>query len=946
MPNTRTDSEADNARVLLQLISDLCAELRSQALVEPVTLDSTLERDLGLDSLSRAELFSRVEGRFRVSLAEQAFADAETPRDLLRAITQAAAAAGAAAPTAAAFKAKTQRQQDVVDPAPATARTLVDILAWHVERHPGRVHIQFYSDDSTGETLTYGQLWRGARAVAAGLQRRGLNPGQTVILMLPTGTAYFCSFFGILLCAAIPVPIYPPARRSQLEDHVRRQTDILNNCQASMLITAEDSKALARLLQAQVASLRHVVTIASLQQAGTDPAPVELNASDIAFIQYTSGSTGNPKGVILTHPNLLGNIRAFGRVMDASSRDVFVSWLPLYHDMGLIGAWLGSLYYGALLVSMSPIAFLGRPQRWLWAIHRYGGTLSAAPNFAYELCLGKIPDEALQQLDLSSWRLALNGAEAVSPHTVRAFCRRFEPFGFRAKAMYPVYGLAENSVGLAFPDPDSGPRIDRIRRDLLMREGRALPAGTDDDQVQEFVCCGHALPGHEIRIVDDAGRELPDRYQGRLQFKGVSATSGYYRNAVKTRELFCGDWLETGDLAYRADGETYITGRIKDLIIRAGRNIYPEELENAVGDIPNVRKGRVAAFGLPDEESGTERLLIMAETRISEPAAREKLQRQVMETVTHILGEPPDDVILAAPGCLLKTSSGKIRRAACRELYRQGAGQSQAALWVQTGRLLFSSVRPQLRRLRRTALNHLFAGYGVLLFSGLGLIALLSTLLLPSYPQRWRTLGRLARLWAKLTATPLHITGIERLPVRSPCIYVANHASYLDVFVLTAALPHPVSFIAKQELQANPLLRRALDRLQTQYVHRQSREQSLADAQQAIGAIREGRSLLFFAEGTLQNSPGLMPFKMGAFITAASTGVPIIPIAIRGTRSMLRGNTWYAYHGAISLVIGEPVYPGTARQGDSQTWPIALQLREQCRAHILQHCREPDLARQ
>ncbi len=942
MPNTRTDSEADNARILLQLISDLCAELRAQALVEPVTLDSTLERDLALDSLSRAELFSRVEGRFGVSLPEQAFADAETPRDLLRAITQ--AAAGAAAPTAAAYKAKAQRQQDEVDPAPASAKTLVDILAWHVERHPTRVHIQFYSDDAEGETLTYGQLWRGARAVAAGLQRRGLNPGQTVILMLPTGTAYFCSFFAILLCGAIPVPIYPPARRSQLEDHVRRQTDILNNCQASMLITAEDSKTLARFLQAQVASLRQVVTVASLQQASIDPAPIELKANDIAFVQYTSGSTGNPKGVILTHQNLLGNIRAFGRVMGASSRDVFVSWLPLYHDMGLIGAWLGSLYYGALLVSMSPMAFLGRPQRWLWAIHRYGGTLSAAPNFAYELCLGKIPDEALQQLDLSSWRLALNGAEAVSPHTVRAFCRRFEPFGFRALAMYPVYGLAENSVGLAFPDPDSGPTIDRIERDPLMREGRALPARTDDDPVQEFVCCGHALPGHEIRIVDDAGRELPDRYQGHLQFKGISATSGYYRNAVKTRELFCGDWLESGDLAYRADGEIYITGRIKDLIIRGGRNIYPVELENAVGELPGVRKGRVAAFGLKDEDSGTERLIIMAETRITDPTAREKLQHNVLETVTRMLGDPPDEVILAAPGCILKTSSGKIRRTACSELYRQGAAQSQT-LWMQMGRLLLSSVRPQLNRLRRTALNHLFAGYGVLLFCGLGVIALLSTLLLPSYPQRWHTLSRLARLWAKLTATPLQITGLERLPARSPCIYVVNHASYLDVFVLTAALPHPLSFIAKQELQANPLLRRALGRLKTQYVNRQEREQSLADVQQAIGAIREGRSLLFFAEGTLQNSPGLMPFKMGAFITAAATGVPIIPIAIRGTRSILRGSSWYAYQGAISLVIGDPVDPGTTGQDDSQTWPVALKLRDQCRTHILQHCREPDLTR-
>ncbi len=943
MPNSRQGCDQNNIRVLLQLISDLCAELHSQPPTEPVTLDSILERDLALDSLSRAELFSRIEQRFQTRLPEQTFADAETPRDLLRAIASAEARAGMAPPRPAPAV-DARLQQDPLAAAPTSATTLLDVLAWHAERHPERIHIQFYSDDEAGETLTYGQLWQAARRIAAGLQHRGLTPGKSVILMLPTGPEYFCSFFGVLLSGAIAVPIYPPARRSQLEDHVRRQTDILNNCQASMLITAEESRTLARLLQAQVASLRQVVTVASLQQADTAPLPIELRADDIAFLQYTSGSTGNPKGVILSHRNLLSNIRAFGRIMGASSRDVFVSWLPLYHDMGLIGAWLGSLYYGALLVSMSPLAFLGRPQRWLWAIHRYGGTLSAAPNFAYELCLGKIPNDALQQLDLSSWRLALNGAEAVSPHTVRAFRQRFEPFGFGAHTMYPVYGLAENSVGLAFPDPQSGPIIDRIRRDTLMREGRALPADSATELVQEFVCCGHALPGHEIRIVDDAGRELPDRTQGHLQFKGPSATSGYYRNAVKTRELFCGDWLESGDLAYRADGEIYVTGRTKDLIIRSGRNIYPVELENAVGEMSGVRKGRVAAFGLPDKDSGTERLLIMAETRVTEPAAREKLQQRILETVTRILGEPPDEVILAAPGCILKTSSGKVRRAACSELYLQGAGQSPAQ-WLQLWRLLLSSVRPQLQRLRRRLQNHLFAGYGVALFCTLGIVALLSTLLLPSFAQRWRSLSRLAKLWARLTATPLHISGLERLPATSPCIYVANHASYLDVFVLTAALPHPVSFIAKQELQANRLLRRALDRLQTQYVNRQAQERSLADVQQAINAIGEGRSLLFFAEGTLQNSPGLMPFKMGAFITAAATGIPVIPIAIHGTRSILRGSSWYAYHGAITLTIGDPLDPGTSGQNDSQTWPAALRLRDQCRAHILQHCREPDLYR-
>jgi acyl-CoA synthetase (AMP-forming)/AMP-acid ligase II len=266
--------------------------------------------------------------------------------------------------------------------------------------------------------------------------------------------------------------------------------------------------------------VRQVLTPATLSETSSNASPAPVGPDDIALIQYTSGSTGNPKGVVLTHANLLANIRAMAQALQVTERDVFVSWLPLYHDMGLIGAWLGSLYVGFRLVIMSPPAFLTRPERWLWAIHRFRGTLSAAPNFAYELCLKRVDDAQLAHLDLSSWRLAINGAEAVSPDAVTHFIERCAQYGFRADAMMPVYGLAECALGLLFPPLGRGPLIDYVWREPFMLQRKAQPAPTDDPKPLRFVTCGRPLPGHEVRIVDELGLEIGESVEGRVEFKG------------------------------------------------------------------------------------------------------------------------------------------------------------------------------------------------------------------------------------------------------------------------------------------------------------------------------------------------------------------------------------------------------------------------------------------
>lgn len=263
---------------------------------------------------------------------------------------------------------------------------------------------------------------------------------------------------------------------------------------------------------------------------------------------------------------------------------------------------------------MSPLAFLAWPERWLWAIHRFRGTMSARPNFAYELCVKRIADARLAGLDLSSWRLAFNGAEAVSADTITRFAERFAPYGFRSDAVTPVYGLAESSVGLLFPPLGRGPLIERVRREPFMLHGQALPAAADDPNPLRFVACGRPLPGHEVRIVDETGLEVGERVEGRLEFKGPSATNGYHRNPEQTERLFHGAWLDTGDRAYSARCDVFVTGRVKDIIIRGGRHIYPDEVEEAMGALSGARKGCVAAFSSADPQSGTERLIVLAET--------------------------------------------------------------------------------------------------------------------------------------------------------------------------------------------------------------------------------------------------------------------------------------------------------------------------------------------
>jgi 1-acyl-sn-glycerol-3-phosphate acyltransferase len=900
-----------------------------------VTLASRLDRDLGIDSLGRTELVLRMERKFRVRLSVNAVAEMETVADLLKAVEQ-------GAPSdlkTSGIELSTFVPETPLIGQPDDAKTLTEMLDWHVENHPDHLHVTVLQDENTVlGTMSYRDLQTAARAVAQGLISRDIVPGDRIAMMLPTSTDFFASFFGILYAGAVPVPIYPPARMAQLEEHMRRQIVILRNAGARMLITVPEGRALAVLLRSQVETLEGVETVATLS---AERSPVPLPRTDdpeaLGLMQYTSGSTGDPKGVMLTHWGLIENVRAMGHAMEATSKDVFVSWLPLYHDMGLIGAWLGCCYFGARLYVMSPISFLVRPATWLWTMHKYRATFSGGPNFAYELCASRIPDEDLQGLDLSALRFMVNGAEPISPVTLRKFTDRFEKYGMNRGVPSPSYGLAENCVGLCFPPFGRGPKIDRIKREQLAKRGYAEPADAADADAFEVVACGHPIEKNEVRIVDDAGHELGERQEGRLEFRGPSMTKGYFRNEEKTRALFNDGWIDSGDRAYIAGGDIHITGRVKDIIIRAGRNTYPHEIEEQISAVPGIRKGGVAAFGSPDPATGTERLIVMAETKETNPEARAKLIAAAHEIVTAIAGSAADDIVLVPPRGVPKTSSGKVRRSSAKELYETGRTDvKEHGVWLQIARLAMSSAGRTATGLLRRVTDTLYAGWWYVV-TALGLVAaFIATMILPTLAMRWSALRGIVHAVLALTGIRVNVTGAENLP-KGNAVIPFNHTSYMDAVIIAAVLPGTPAFVAKKEFESQPFAGTFMRRLGVAFVERFDASASLADADKISGMAKEGRLFVFFPEGTFTRRAGLLGFYMGAFKVAADASLPVVPGVLRGVRTLLRGDQWFPRRTAIDVTIEPPIQPtGT-------DFTAMLALRDAARAAMLKHVGEPDL---
>jgi 1-acyl-sn-glycerol-3-phosphate acyltransferase len=911
---------------VLDVVCSLVAELDGARLRVPV-MDDLLDRDLGIGSLERVELLVRLERAFGFRLDDAIMAEAQSVRALAEAIANGAAVAdGSAAPLETLPPQVGLTSSSALSP-PQSARSLVDALRWHADRTPDRTHIYLRRDDGSEDVITYGRLLADATAVASGLRDGGVTKSEPVVLMLRTEYAFFAAFFGVLLAGAVPVPIYPPARADQILEYMRRQKAIVDNARARILVTFQDAQRMATLIRGQVSALDTITTVDALSAAGSVD-DVRMADDAPALIQYTSGSTGTPKGVLLSHGNLLANIRAIGDGLAVDPLDVCVSWLPLYHDMGLIGAWLAPLYFGIPVCIMSPVSFLGRPVRWLRAIHVHRGTVSAAPNFAFDLAARKIADDELAGLDLTSWRLALNGSELVSADTIDRFSRRFAPYGFKPQAMCPVYGLAESSVGLTMSAPGTLPRVDRIARAPFERERALQEADDDDPRPLCFVACGRSLPGHDVRIVDESDMEVPDRHEGHIQFRGPSMTSGYYRNPEATSAIMHSGWMDSGDLGYRSDGDLFITGRAKDVIIQGGRNVSAQEVEEVVSAVPGIRRGCVAAFGVHDAAFGTERLVVVAETRQRDGRAREALQRAVVGHVVATLGTPPDIVVIVNPRSVPKTSSGKIRRSAARDAFVRGTlGQTESVTkqWIGLGAAwLKDALGRSWRRARHVA------------FTARVVLALLMTL-----PALWiylslvppgRHARRAARRWSRLMVTlggvRVSVTGLSHLDSLKSGVLAVNHASYVDPIVLMATLPLDFCFVAKRRLADYPIIGTVIRKGGHLSIEKSDVTQKLASADDVVARLQRGDVLVVFPEGTFDRHNRLLPFRLGSFKAAVEARCPVVPVALGGTREMLRDGSWLFRRADIAVTIGQPLQP------EGSGWPEMVRLRDLTRDTI------------
>lgn len=560
----------------------------------------------------------------------------------------------------------------MIDPI-AGASTLREALEERVRRSGGVRWLTLYEKDRVSCTLTFAELQEGACAWAAALGERGVAPGDRVLLVLPTGRAFYEAYWGILEAGAVPVPAYPPVRLGRIAEYLQALAGTIQNCGAVTLITDDLIRPLIRPME-ELAGRPVRFLLPNDVRRGRAAPQVHVEPGAAGLLQYTSGSTGSQKGVVLTHANLLANLRAIGVGARLSSQDVAVSWLPLYHDMGLIGLMLGSIYWGIPLIALSPIDFLRKPSRWIRAVSDHRATVTAGPNFAYSLAARKVRDADLAGVDLTSWRVALCGAEPIYPSTIEGFTQRYAPLGFRPEAFFPAYGLAENTLAVSFSELDTRPRIEYLDAQALESEGRAERIAPGEG-ARAVVSCGRPLETVEVAIGGDDERPVGEGIRGEVLVRGPSVMAGYYGNAVATEATLRGGWLHTGDLGFLLDGRLYLCGRKKDMVIKAGRNYFAEDLEAAAARVEGVRAGGIAVFAAENGQRGTEEVVLVAE--VAAGADAEGLRDELRRVVAEVAGCRPDKVILVPPRTLPKTSSGKIQRFKARQWYLDGSLESR-----------------------------------------------------------------------------------------------------------------------------------------------------------------------------------------------------------------------------------------------------------------------------
>jgi fatty-acyl-CoA synthase len=548
----------------------------------------------------------------------------------------------------------------------------VPTLSSRVHALPGSGSITFVGAAAgaagRADRVEWGVLFDDARGVSASLQARGVGPGSRVAVLGPTTRPLVTALTATWLAGATVVALPLPMRLGSVDAFVEQTVARIEHADVGLVVVDRD---LAPYLPPRPAG----APVALLDELAPTPAAARRYAAPpdepdrLAILQYTSGSTSDPKGVMLPDRCVLENIDAIVEGAAIGEGDRAVSWLPLYHDMGLIGLLLTPMLHGFELVLGAPQDFLASPATWLQWMSEMRGTVTAGPNFSYALAARALRRAGTGSFDLSSWRLALNGAEPVDPDAVDAFCAAGAPHRLSATAACPVFGMAEATLAVTFPLPGTGMTVDPVDRLALERERYAAPAAGSD--ARRLAVLGRPLRGFELRVVDpDTHEPIAAREVGELELRGPSLTPGYFRNPAATSATFHDGWLRTGDLAYLVDGELVVCGRLKDVIIVGGRNVFPEDVERAAAAVEGVRAGNVIAFGAERRRGTTrsgEALVVVAETRAD--GGLDSLRDAVAATVRDAVGIPPADVVLVRSGTLPKTSSGKLQRSLCRDRY-------------------------------------------------------------------------------------------------------------------------------------------------------------------------------------------------------------------------------------------------------------------------------------
>lgn len=566
----------------------------------------------------------------------------------------------------------------------------------------------YVSDDGKEVFHSYAELVRLARARASGLRDLGLRKGDPVALAIPESREFVVTFLGCLLAGIVPVPLYPPVALGKLDAYFKGTGAILRHSRASLLLTTSTIRTLVWPITEEAPRLRDILAVETLRDGSPDEALPDVAPSDRAFLQFTSGSTSSPKGVIVPHGALTACARSI--MVDglkADERDTGVSWLPLFHDMGLVGFVVAPIFTATNVVFLPTFGFIKRPTSWLDRIHRHRATISFAPNFAYALALKRATEEQIANWDLSAWRVAGCGAEPIAAATIRSFQERLAPAKLSPSAFLPAYGLAEATLAVTFKPVTEKWKSERLDSAILRTEGRAVRA-TEGAEMLEVVSCGAPLPGQRVRILGEDGEPLPERHVGEIECTGPNVTAGYLDDPSATDEAYRSGSVLTGDLGYMADGELFVTGRKKDLVIINGRNYLPQTIEWLVEKVEGVRPGNVVAFSRPS--AATEELVLVCEAR---EGATDEVRRRIVARVGEELALSVADVVLLPPGALPKTSSGKLQRRKTREQYADGTlgGEGSrdtrhAPEWLAlTGhvmRAMASRVRHGVRRALKT----------------------------------------------------------------------------------------------------------------------------------------------------------------------------------------------------------------------------------------------------